>query len=129
MSEKGPVYGVELIGDLPLGTSSMFQAMPDRSDLEHVRKVNERVAAGYEVLLSHYQRLKKELEVCESFYRLAVKERDFERVVVSALKEELKAEREAILSEFDSVADGYTWQVRMAFNAMAAKIRSKPEGG
>lgn len=39
-----------------------------------------------------------------------------------------KAEREAILSEFDSVADGYTWQVRMAFNAMAAKIRNKPEG-
>lgn len=53
----GPVYGVELIDSLPLGTGIMTQAMPSRQDLANVRRVDggERVAAGYEVLLSHYR--------------------------------------------------------------------------
>lgn len=130
MSEKGPVYGIELITELPLGVGGMVQAMPSRNDLEQVCKINERTAAGYEVLLSHYQRLKKELEVCESFYHLAVKERDFERMLVSALKEDLKAEREAIATEVQSFAkqNGYPWKVRMAFNVAAARIRNKTKG-
>jgi len=57
--QTGPVYGVELIDSLPIGNSGFKQAMPGRKDLEQVRKSNERVAAGYEVLLAHYQELKK----------------------------------------------------------------------
>ena len=56
-TEVGPVYGVELISFLPMpGTAcGMNQAMPSRHDLEAVRKVSERVVAGYEVLLEHYR--------------------------------------------------------------------------
>lgn len=50
----GPVYGVELIRDLPLGSGGMRQAMPSRQDLKQVREFNERTAAGYEILLQHY---------------------------------------------------------------------------
>jgi len=55
--ESGPVYGVRLIKTLPLGKGMMLQAMPSKQDLQQVQKVNERTAAGYEVLLSHYQEL------------------------------------------------------------------------
>ena len=52
----GPVYGVPLRSSLPLTGQAcgMIQALPNRRDLEQVRKVSERTAAGYEVLLSHY---------------------------------------------------------------------------
>lgn len=62
--ETGPVYGVPLIDTLPLGTGAMLQQMPSRADLEQVRIRNERVAAGYEVLLAHFrecQEIAKEL--------------------------------------------------------------------
>jgi hypothetical protein len=55
--EVGPVYGVKLIDSLPLNGGTMYQAMPSRADLEQVRKINERVAAGFEVLLGHYRQL------------------------------------------------------------------------
>jgi len=55
-NQLGPVYGVPLIDEMPLGNSYMVQAMPSRADLEQVRRINERVAAGYEVLLHHYHR-------------------------------------------------------------------------
>ena len=55
--EVGPVYGVKLIDSMPLNGGTMYQAMPSRADLEQVRKVNERVAAGFEVLLGHYREL------------------------------------------------------------------------
>lgn len=55
MSENGPIYGVELIGSLPLD-SGMRQALPSRRDLLFVRKISERTVAGYEVLLEHYRR-------------------------------------------------------------------------
>jgi hypothetical protein len=58
MAELGPVYNVELIERLPLHGSCFFQAMPNRRDLIQVQQVNERAAAGYEVLLSHYLELK-----------------------------------------------------------------------
>ena len=57
MSDYGPVYGVELIATLPLD-GGMRQAMPSRRDLQQVREISERTAAGYEVLLEHYRRLK-----------------------------------------------------------------------
>ena len=54
--EVGPIYGVPLIESLPLGVyGGMSQAMPSRADLSDVRQVNERVVAGYEVLLGHYR--------------------------------------------------------------------------
>lgn len=58
--ELGPVYGVELIKTLPIGGGLMIQAMPSRDDLEQVRKLNERTAAGYECLLAHYRRERRE---------------------------------------------------------------------
>jgi len=61
MDEKGPIYGVELIDDLPLN-GGMRQAMPSRRELEQVAEDNERVVAGYEVLLAHYSRLRAEVE-------------------------------------------------------------------
>jgi hypothetical protein len=59
--ELGPVYGVRLIRDLPIG-GGMIQAMPSRQDLEQVRAVSERTVAGYEMLLLHYLKLKEEHE-------------------------------------------------------------------
>jgi hypothetical protein len=55
----GPVYRVPLRASLPIG--GMTQALPTRQDLEMTRKVSERTAAGYEVLLSHYNRRSEEL--------------------------------------------------------------------
>ena len=57
MSEKGPIYGVELIDVLPVGSGSMRQAMPSRMDLNRVLKVNQRTVAGYEVLLASWRHL------------------------------------------------------------------------
>ena len=57
MSEKGPIYGVELIDVLPLGSGSMKQAMPSRMDLNRALKVNQRTVAGYEVLLASWRDL------------------------------------------------------------------------
>ena len=62
MTEKGPLYGVELIEDLPIGEGSMRQAMPSRSDLTGIAKINQRVVAGYEVLLAHYRESQAEVE-------------------------------------------------------------------
>ena len=56
MTETGPVYNVDLIDSLPLDGGGMRQAMPSRSDLTEASKRFMRVAAGYEVLLAHYQR-------------------------------------------------------------------------
>ena len=54
--ELGPIDGVPLIPSLPINSNGgMLQAMPSRADLSDVREVNHRVAAGYEVLLSHYR--------------------------------------------------------------------------
>ena len=57
----GPVYGVKLLGDLPLGKGGMLQAMPSRADLVAVKKISMRTAAGFEVLTDHYT--KKTIEV------------------------------------------------------------------
>jgi hypothetical protein len=67
LEHYGPVYGVPLRGSLPiLGADDlMFQALPTRQDLEMARKVSERTAAGYEVLLSHYNRVCEDLATRE----------------------------------------------------------------
>lgn len=54
--EIGPIYGVPLIQSLPVGINGgLVQQLPSRADLSDVRELSERVAAGYEVLLSHYR--------------------------------------------------------------------------
>ena len=58
--ECGPVYGVPLLIRLPISRGAMFQRLPRRDELEHVRKVSERTAAGYEVLLNHFCALIRE---------------------------------------------------------------------
>ena len=59
-NETGPIYCIPLIERMPLGDSGMTQAMPSRADLRMCRGRNERVAAGYEVLLAHYHRVCEE---------------------------------------------------------------------
>ena len=61
MSEKGPIYGVELLDHLHLG-GNMLQCLPNRHDLELTRRHNDRVAAGFEVLTEHYRRAMAEIE-------------------------------------------------------------------
>ncbi len=68
MSEKGPIYGVELIDVLPLnygqeGGFGMTQAMPSCSNLAGVQRYRqgERVVAGYEVLLNQWRGQQAEL--------------------------------------------------------------------
>lgn len=67
LKKQGPVYGVELIDTLPLGSGGMLQQMPDRDDLKNARRVDggERVAAGYEVLLAHYRSAMEKLKAIQ----------------------------------------------------------------
>ena len=64
--EVGPIYGVPLLDVLPMDGGGMKQALPNRQDLDDVRRTkingNDRVVAGYEVLLEHYRRGQKEIE-------------------------------------------------------------------
>lgn len=64
--ETGPVYGVQLIETLPLGTGAMLQRMASRQDLEDVRCLSERTVAAYEVLMSHYQKTLVQVELLEA---------------------------------------------------------------
>ena len=65
MTEKGPIYGVELIEKLPVGESRMMQQMPSQVDLERANDRNHvRLVAGYEVLLDHWR------NVCERLKEL-----------------------------------------------------------
>ena len=86
----GPIYGVPLIDSLPLGckfrgvplidsmpdgSGFLRQQMPSRSDL---MESSERVAAGYEVLLAHYQRKLAETRILQElaeFVRFSIAHR------------------------------------------------------
>ena len=63
-SGVGPIYGVKLIDTLPLDNGSMLQQMPSRQDLDDVRQISERTVAGYEVLLGHWNELRKLIGEC-----------------------------------------------------------------
>lgn len=65
-NETGPIYGVKLIDTLPLGTGGMLQELPNRDDLEYVRKHSLRTVAGYEVLLRHYKNAIQRVDELES---------------------------------------------------------------
>lgn len=51
--ERGPIYGVWLIDELPVG--GMFQCFPGKRELQDVKnKVGGRTVAAFEVLLSRF---------------------------------------------------------------------------
>lgn len=64
MSEKGPIYGVELLDTLPLDGGGMLQQLPSRDDLRGIQnyRQGQRVVAGFEVLTEHYRRTLAEVE-------------------------------------------------------------------
>lgn len=57
-------------------------------------------------LAKEVERLRAEVEMSHSFHRVAVKERDFERLLVEALKEELAAAKAASECPVELVALG-----------------------
>lgn len=71
MKEMGPIYGVELLDTLPLWGGPMLQQLPSRNDLELSRRLGDRLAAGYEVLLSHYRRALAESKRLQSDLAIA----------------------------------------------------------
>lgn len=71
-NEKGPVYGIRLIHSLPVGTGTMIQTMPSRSDLEKTADVSERTAAGYEILLSKYRQQREEISRLTALIRSVI---------------------------------------------------------
>lgn len=62
MTEKGPTYNVPLLDTLPLGFGGMIHQLPSSQDLEDVRTISQRTAAGYEVLLKHYHEAQARLK-------------------------------------------------------------------
>ena len=68
----GPIYGVELVDELPIGKSGMFQCMPGRNELKRVMRVSQRTVAAYEVLTSHYLREREEVERLKAVIRRVV---------------------------------------------------------
>ena len=64
MQEKGPIYGVNLLAELPLINCGTMQALPSRADLESIQDLpnGTRIVGGYEVLLEHYRRARKHIE-------------------------------------------------------------------
>lgn len=68
MSEKGPLYGVELVESLPIDPNkpgALRQAMPSRLDLRAIlnsQRCSDRTAAGYEILLRHWRAQAEEVE-------------------------------------------------------------------
>lgn len=57
------------------------------------------VHTALEMLASEVERLRAEVQMCNSFHRVAVKERDFERLLVEALKEELAAAKDQFVND------------------------------
>ena len=54
-NDVGPIYGVRLIEELPLGKGGIIQEMPSSDDLKKVQRISERTVAGFEVLTEHYR--------------------------------------------------------------------------
>jgi hypothetical protein len=59
---KGPIYGVDLPAELPLGENGWTQAVPRRDELEQVRKkVGDRTVAALEIALRHCASMSQQL--------------------------------------------------------------------
>ena len=128
MSDKktGPIYGVELIHSLPVGTGGMRQAMPSRADLQAAKDRHTRLVAGYEVLLGTYQETEAELARLreDNAHWLAWHEKCDSDPCECLLEAETKARREA-LEEAAAVVEGtcLTWDSPMK-SRIAEKIRT-----
>jgi hypothetical protein len=62
LQNKGPIYGVDLPAELPLGANGWTQVVPRRDELEQVRKrVGDRTVAALEVALNHCASLSEQL--------------------------------------------------------------------
>jgi len=60
---KGPIYGVLLYDEMPIGDQGMSQAFPGRDELEDVQKrVGSRTVAAFEVLTEHHRALTGAIE-------------------------------------------------------------------
>lgn len=92
--EHGPIWGVELLDSLPLD-GGMRQALPSRKDLDDVRQTNingnDRLVAGYEVLLEHYYRAVKRAEIAEARCEQLVKGQESLQQIVLCKAKELTA--------------------------------------
>lgn len=62
LQDKGPIYGVDLPAELPLGANGWTQVVPRRDELEQVRrKVGDRTVAALEIALKHCASLSQQL--------------------------------------------------------------------
>jgi hypothetical protein len=62
LQDKGPIYGVELPAELPLGANGGTQVVPRRDELGLVRRlVGDRTVAALEVALKHCAGLSQQL--------------------------------------------------------------------
>jgi len=62
LQNKGPIYGVYLPAELPLGANGWTQVVPRRDELEQVRKkVGDRTVAALEIALKHCASLSQQL--------------------------------------------------------------------
>ena len=62
LQNKGPIYGVDLPAELPLGANGWTQVVPRRDELEQVRKkVGDRTVAALEIALKHCASLSEQL--------------------------------------------------------------------
>ena len=62
LQNKGPIYGVHLPAELPLGANGLTQVVPRRDELELVRKlVGDRTVAALEIALKHCASLSQQL--------------------------------------------------------------------
>ena len=65
---RGPVFGVQLLDTLPIGTSGKLQqAMPSADELRQVKNISDRTVAAYEVLTDHYRELVSTLRELHDF--------------------------------------------------------------
>jgi hypothetical protein len=111
--EHGPIYNVPLIDSLPLTEGGMRQAMPSRADLDAVHYRHDRVVAGYEVLLAHYQEsqaqlsaLRAELEAVNALGRQwGFGQGELDDDLAGCLARKLAAERAARESNLQAIID------------------------
>jgi hypothetical protein len=69
---KGPIYGVDLPAELPLGENGWTQAVPRRDELEQVRKkVGDRTVAALEIALRHCASMSQQLLESTKNYSVA----------------------------------------------------------
>lgn len=73
LQDKGPIYGVDLPAELPLGANGWTQVVPRRDELELVRKrVGDRTVAALEVALKHCAGLSQQVLESTKYYSISL---------------------------------------------------------